>query len=264
MNTRTRPRAWCGEQVAEPLQVELAGLRVIVWMRNARSRGGVPGEDALGAWSVGQTDLVAVADGVGGSAGGGKASGELMRALAKLNDEQVAGLGPRGSVLNAIEAAHRRIRRRVPGAGSTAIVATITQSHLRLFNTGDSGAGLVSRDGSIRHTTLGHGPAQYAIEAGELDHDKLLEHKEHHIVTNVVGMDPLTIDSTSELTLRKRDTLVLASDGVLDNLSWERIASLVSGGRLASCATHLAAAVEAELDAGGKDDDRCFLLARRR
>ncbi|MHC4422347.1 MAG: PP2C family protein-serine/threonine phosphatase, partial [Planctomycetota bacterium] len=68
---------------------------------------------------------------------------------------------------------------------------------------------------------------------------------------------------------RRRDTLVLGSDGLFDNLHLEEITEYVRKGPLARAAESLAAACrrrmcEPRADHPSKPDDLTFLLYRRR
>jgi serine/threonine protein phosphatase PrpC len=246
--------------VAEgPRVVDELGFRAAYWLRAARARGDVPGDDALASRSATAGGLFVLADGVGSDSGGREAARGVVSRLVE------GELQPdfHRTIQSKLESIHLHLRRDRALGSSTVVAAAIEGDQLRLAHCGDSGAALISRGGELLYRTLGHGPAHYAIAAGELEPSQILEHDEHHIVTNVVGSDPLVVEWAGPMRMRKSDTLVLASDGVLDNLEWESVAPLVARGSLMTAAQQLAAQVEASIDAGGKDDDRCFWLIRR-
>jgi serine/threonine protein phosphatase PrpC len=240
-------------------------FRVALWSRPGRTRTTRPNEDALLARVTSSgVGLFAVADGVGGHANGDRAAAAVVRALDRVTEPELTAPRIRSSVLTTLESVHTRVRGRLKGAASTAAVVSVCERKLRMYNVGDSGAALVDASGSIQHRTIGHGPAHYALEAGVLEHAALLDSKDHHLVSNVIGMDPLTVDVTAPMRLRRTDTLVLASDGVLDNLWWPEIGRIVAAGRLDRAAERLSSAIESRMDEGGKDDDRSFVLVRLR
>ena len=70
------------------------------------------------------------------------------------------------------------------------------------------------------------------MEAGVLDEEEAMHHEERHVVSNVVGSAEMRIEIGPEIRLAPRDTVVLASDGLLDNLTMDEIIARVRKGRL--------------------------------
>ena len=107
------------------------------------------------------------------------------------------------------------------------------------------------------------------VQSGLLDEQEALHHDERHIVSNVVGAVDMRIEIGPEVELARRDTLLLATDGLLDNLTPEEIVEMVRKGPLGPAARRLAAVARARMERpeGGrpsKPDDLTFVLFRRR
>ena len=57
-----------------------------------------------------------------------------------------------------------------------------------------------------------------AVESGMLDEDEAVHHEERHLISNVVGADDMRIEIGLSINMAAKDTLLLASDGLFDNL----------------------------------------------
>ena len=80
--------------------------------------------------------------------------------------------------------------------------------------------------------TVSHSPVGFAIEYGLLDESEAMHHEERHLVSNVVGSDDMRIELGPPLKLARYDTVLLASDGLLDNLYTDEIVELIRKGPL--------------------------------
>ena len=178
-----------------------------------------PNEDALGVFPLGKgRGVLAVADGVGGSPAGDSASRLVLECIwdaLLAADSDTESL--RGPILDGIEAANRQLMDSGSGAATTLAVAELRGQVLRTYHVGDAAILLVGQRGRIKHQTVSHSPVGYAVESGMLDPTEALEHEERHLISNAVGRADMRIEVGSVLTMTKRDTLLLASDGVFDN-----------------------------------------------
>lgn len=173
-----------------------------------RGRAREDNQDRYLARSAGAVTLLAVADGVGGEAGGGVASAAAVDALASsfefgARDTAAALASAMRSVNDAVLRATAESGHRL--AASTLVAATVRGRQLCVANLGDSRAYLV-RDGAARQITSDH--------SGELPSS----------ITRFVG-DPRGVapDVFVEL-LRPRDRVVLCSDGLTRHVAPEEIA----------------------------------------
>ena len=67
-----------------------------------------------------------------------------------------------------------------------------------------------------------------------------MHHEDRHLVSNMVGSTDMRIEICSVLQLRPRDTLLLASDGLFDNLHLQEIVQIVRKGPLDAAVRMLA------------------------
>ncbi|MDH5673068.1 MAG: protein phosphatase 2C domain-containing protein [Myxococcales bacterium] len=226
-------------------------------------------QDALAAIAVdGTWALVAVADGAGGQASGGEASSLAVRELLGAVRQSVAAGAPAGAgIVAGFDAANAAIQKLGVGAASTLAVAELDGSSVRTYHAGDSAVLITGQRGRIKLQTIAHSPVGYAQEAGVLSEREALHHEERHLVSNMLGSAEMRIEVGPPLTLAPHDTLVLASDGLFDNLSLGEIAERVRKGPLEDAAARLASAALSRMGdprpgAPSKPDDLAFVLYR--
>jgi len=65
-----------------------------------------------------------------------------------------------------------------------------------------------------------------------MDEHEAMHHEHRHIVSNVVGSESMRIEIGAKLKLAPRDTLILASDGLSDNLHTGEIITRIRKGPL--------------------------------
>jgi serine/threonine protein phosphatase PrpC len=212
--------------------------------------------------------VLAVADGVGGIAGGARAAETALQSL--LSCLQATGAGSlRAAVLDGFEDANRRVLGLGSGARTTLVAVSIEDGILRSFHAGDSTALVVGQRGALKHQTISHSPVGYALESGLIDEESAIDHEERHLVSNLIGDEEYRIEIGHHLHLAPYDTVILGSDGLFDNLTIPQIVQRARTGSLLGVATDLAAASlrsmrgESEEQAG-KPDDLTFLLLRQR
>ncbi len=184
-----------------------------------------------------QAAVLVIADGAGGLPAGKRASLTAVRALAKSLQvalEKTTLL--RTAVLNGIEAANDAVREFANGSATTLTVVTIEGRLARSYQIGDSEALVVGQRGLIRLQTTAHSPTGFAVEAGFLDHREALHHADRHLVSNFIGMSDMSIDVGTSVELRPRDTVILVSDGVTDNVHIDELVDLTRKGSLAGAA----------------------------
>ena len=180
-----------------------------------------------------QAAILVVADGAGGLPAGKKASQTAATVLAQslqLALEKTMLL--RTAVLNGIEAANDAVRELANGSATTLTVVTIEGRLARSYQIGDSEALVVGQRGLIKLQTTPHSPTGFAVEAGFLDQREALHHEERHLVSNFIGTVDMTIDVGAAVELQPRDTVVLASDGVTDNIHIDELVDMVRKGSL--------------------------------
>jgi serine/threonine protein phosphatase PrpC len=215
-----------------------------------------------------QSGLLAIADGCGGMASGelaAKAAIESLESSLHLSSEPALPL--RTVVLDAFEKANRHVLEVGSGAATTLAVVEIDGSLLRTYHVGDSAILLLGNRGRVRLMTTSHSPVGYAVQAGMLDEHEAIHHEDRHLVSNVIGTEHFHIEIGSKRKMHPRDTLVIGSDGLFDNLLLNEVVELVRKGPLDRAATRLAQLACERMDhptdnLPSKPDDLTFLLFR--
>lgn len=181
--------------------------------------------------------VLVVADGAGGLPAGKRASLTAVTSLVKaLSVSLSETMLLRTAILNGIEAANEAVLGLGNGSATTLTVVTIEGLEARSYQIGDSEAMVVGQRGLVKSQTTAHSPTGFAVEAGFLDHREALHHEERHLVSNFLGTTEMRIDVGATVTLRPRDTIMLASDGLTDNVHLDEIIELVRKGPLQQAA----------------------------
>ncbi len=227
-------------------------------------------EDAVAVLPCGEDAAVlAVADGAGGLPGGRRASQTALASLGEAVAAALAGGQPmRSAILDGIEAANRAVLAIGAGSATTLTVVGIEGRDARTYQVGDSEALIVGQRGRIRAQTMAHSPTGFAVEAGFLDQHDALHHEERHLVSNFLGTADMRIDIGATVELQALDTVLVASDGLTDNLHGHEIIELIRKGPIEAAAaalTQLAAERMRTSDGSlpSKPDDLSLILFRK-
>jgi len=175
--------------------------------------------------------VLAVADGVGGAPVGYKASAIAVQCLAESLAAQTLSPDLRPAILDGIEKANEEILDMGTGAATTICVVEIQNRIARGYQVGDSMALFVGGRGAVKWKSLSHSPVGYAVESGMLAEEDAMHHDERHIVSNLVGSRTMHIEIGPAIHLSPRDTVLIASDGLFDNLHLSEIGTLARMGR---------------------------------
>ena len=228
-----------------------------------------PNEDAAAVIPVANGSLVlAVADGVGGTPAGREASNLAVSTLARV----LAALPPdtaqlRPAILDALEEANRAVLDLGRGAATTLVVATVDSQGMRCYHVGDSELLLVGQRGRIKQRVVPHSPTGFAVEAGLLDEDEAIQHEQRHVLFNVIGSPDMRVEIGAASKVAPRDTLLLASDGLFDNLFLDEIVDSIRKGPLEHAADTLVERARQRMagvvaDRPCKPDDLTIVLYR--
>lgn len=220
----------------------------------------IPYDDANG--------VLVIADGLGGLPGGSTASNLAVRRLKKSIEKAAQEQTPlREAILNGIERANQDILAQASGAATTIAVVEIQHDRMRPYHVGDSMILLCGQRGKKKLQSVAHSPVGYAVESGMLDVDEAVHHEERHLVSNVVGAPDMRIEIGTTRRIAARDTLILASDGLFDNLYLDEIVEIIRKGDLQATALHLVELTRERMNATQGNlpchpDDLTFILYR--
>jgi serine/threonine protein phosphatase PrpC len=227
-------------------------------------------EDSAGLLAIDdEHGILIVADGAGGQRNGAQASQIAIKCLAEvLHKNAVDDSGLRNAILSGIESANQQILALGTGAASTLVVVELNGRRVRSYHVGDSMALVVGQRGKLHMQTVAHSPVGYGVEAGLLDENEAMLHEHRHIVSNMLGMNEMRIEMGPEVELAEHDTLIIASDGLFDNLPVEEIVQQIRCGDLVETAVQLVADThhcmqQSDESRPGKPDDLTFIMMRR-
>jgi serine/threonine protein phosphatase PrpC len=249
---------------------QLAGGEAVAFTARKPGREG-PNEDAAALIPVnGGACVLAVADGLGGAPAGATAASLAVRAL---RDTLVAYQGAeagelRAAILDGFERASAAVQGLGVGADTTLAAVAVEGGTVRSVHVGDSAVMVVGQRGRVKLQTMSHSPVGYAVEAGLLDEQEAMHHADRHFVTNTVGSADMRIEVGPPMSLAPRDTLVVGSDGLFDNLYPDEIVERIRKGPLERAAERLARGSLARMqtdscEVPSKADDLTFILYRQ-
>lgn len=221
------------------------------------------------------TGIFAVADGMGGQAGGEFASEiaisrikEFINRSLGADDTWPTHFDPALSrnhnrLRSALLLANKQIKleadrdSKLQGMGTTAVCVLIEKDIASLAHVGDSRAYLFRR-GELERLTTDHSWVGEQINQGVISEDQARDHPFRNVVTRALGaMDELETD-LSDLKLEHRDVLLLCSDGLNSMVPDEEIKSiLASNDNLQRCAQSL---VNEANNKGGHDNITVILI----
>jgi PPM family protein phosphatase len=176
--------------------------------QDATVAGPLPGGDTL----------LAVADGVGGYAGGDVASQLAVDALREVLGRREHSNDPAAALDEAFREADRRIREQQRGAlaemSTTLVAALVRGQQAWLANVGDS-RGYLHDGVGLTQVTLDHSWVEEELRAGRLQPGDPLTHAARHVITRSIGGHaPLDVDTFGPLDLAPGSALLLCSDGL--------------------------------------------------
>ncbi len=210
-------------------------------------------DDGLGLWLV--------ADGMGGHAGGARAS-EIARDTVR--EKFAAGAGLRDAVLEAHHAI-RAAQREQPDYADmgTTIVAVVERGDgYEICWVGDSRAYRFSvQNAELELLTRDHNVAGMLVAAGALSADEAARHPQRHVLTDCLGLtgehEPRV--GTLEDRWQAGEWLLLCSDGLTGELDDREIARIL--GSSDSLATVQQRLLAETLAAGAHDNVSMVLIA---
>ena len=178
--------------------------------------------------------LFAVADGMGGHAAGEVAA---LIAVDTLRDAFVENPTAQG-LIDSVRLANSNVIARAEtdpetrGMGTTVCAAALVANEagdgetLVIVNVGDSRAYLL-RDGELSQITEDHSVADELMRAGQLTEEQASSDRRRHVLTRVLGMEATVQPDRFDLDPFRGDRLLLASDGLTNEVPDAEIASIL-------------------------------------
>lgn len=180
--------------------------------------------------------LLAVADGMGGHAGGNVASSLVLARLAPLDgdshgaDDALELLARTLSDANASLTAEMDRNPELKGMGTTlTALMRCGATGLALVHIGDSRAHLL-RDGAFTQITRDHSFVQSLVDSGRITEEEAEHHPQRSLVTRVLTGAPEDEPDLSIRQARRGDRYLICSDGLSDYVGRDTIAEVVGSG----------------------------------
>lgn len=227
--------------------------------------------------AVASPPLFAVADGMGGHAGGEVASRLVVEELARCSAGDLTPGSAREAVAAALVAAQARLRawaEQQPAdsggwyAGTTVVAAVLCRDpgaaadssggRWLVANVGDSRAYAVGT-GGVRLVTTDHSVVQELVDAGQLTPEQAAVHPERHVITRALSSLDVPEPDFFEVDVTGEPRLLLCSDGV-SGLVAEPLMTRLLGDPASTPQQVADALVAAALDAGGTDNATALVV----
>ena len=253
----------------DQVEIEVAGGSAVAMTRRDPGKE-TENEDTVAIIPFGPgAAVLVVADGAGGLPAGKRASLTAVTTLAaSLQSSMERTVLLRTAILNGIEAANEAVLALANGSATTMTVITIEGLMALSYQIGDSEGLVVGQRGLIKLQTTAHSPTGFAVEAGFLDQRDALHHHDRHLVSNFLGTSDMRIDMGAGVELRPRDTVLVASDGLTDNVHLDEIIEHIRKGALAASAEALVGLAQSRMAGNNREqpckpDDLSLILFRK-
>jgi serine/threonine protein phosphatase PrpC len=181
-------------------------------------------------------NLIAVADGMGGHAGGEVASSIAVNALFKLQpllaDENIDSESKEDLFLNITHEIDNQILEKsksnpdLSGMGTTLTALNISGENLELLHIGDSRC-YRYRANKLEQLSYDHTVMQELLDQGRLTPEEVIDHPQRSLLTQALmgdsGIDPILVS----YEIKKDDQYLLCSDGLTNVLSDYEISKII-------------------------------------
>lgn len=212
-------------------------------------------------------NLFAVADGVGGLAGGELASKQALAAVDNSvgngamtflstvfrRKGQLAKLQLKSAIEASNEEVYQLARQTQQKIATTLVALTFDEAQLTVGHVGDS-RGYLFRQGRLTPLTVDHTVAQELASSNNI----ISESRYHNIITRAIGAERTVCPDFTSQEIRDNDVILLCSDGLTSMVSDQRISEILFRNKeVVDLANDL---VDEAKNAGGKDNVTVILM----
>lgn len=177
-------------------------------------------EDYFATYSLDHGELIVLADGMGGEAGGEIASHAVVKAalqtMQSCNDEPPIcfkqALNQTQTALGLLIDQDNKLKE----MGATLIIVYVQSDTIRWLSVGDSLIYRI-RDGKIERINANHsigGELDQQVKAGLISEEEAQNHPHRHFLTSVVSRYPIAHYEIKTLSMEPDDLYIVASDGI--------------------------------------------------
>lgn len=213
----------------EPQLYQVGKTLISIFTRRAPNKD-TDNEDCIALIPLaGDSVIIAVADGVGGLPAGAAASETALKVIIECVSRAAS---PREGIMEGIEQANQAILDNANNSATTLALVEIDGYSMRTYHVGDSGMLLTGQRARLKVETNPHSPTGDGVRGGFLNELDALQHEERNIVSNVLGSQEMHMEIGSPTAIAARDTGIVASDGLFDNLLVQEIVDTIRTGKL--------------------------------
>jgi serine/threonine protein phosphatase PrpC len=193
-------------------------------------------EDSAAVTVAALGHLGVVCDGMGGHAGGQKASQLAVSTIREIVEQAPASARAADALRGAVQQAGAAVFAFGGAAppelrpGSTCVAVLVTARDAHVAHVGDSRA-FLCREGQLQRLTRDHSLVEEMVDAGVLSRAEAAHHPDANKITRALGIRAEVAVELSSLLIGAGDTFVLASDGLTDLIKDGEIAAHCDSGK---------------------------------
>ncbi len=202
------------------------------------------------------TDLLVVADGMGGHEAGELASAATIAAVVAAASNSVGADEVLNQLADAVITSGEYIadvvagNRDLAGMGTTMTVVALREDRIAMAHVGDSRA-YVYRDGELQQMTKDHTFVQTLVDSGEITLEEAAVHPRRNLMMRAIdGIHAVEVDLSVRET-REGDRFLLGSDGLCGVIDSVQISQCLATEDLTQAVTLL---IDAAMTAGAPDN----------
>ena len=206
-------------------------------------------------------NLFLVADGMGGHKAGDLASEYTVAKVQEAVSSSMQTI-PYQILKGAFQYANQRLLEKAgesenyTGMGTTLVAATVKGEEVYIVNVGDSR--LYKIGDRIEQITEDHSLVEEMVRMGEISREQARNHPDKNIITKAIGVSDNVEPDYFDTELRKRECLLMCSDGLSNMVPDQQIKEIVDMRTdLESCAREL---IRAANHNGGRDNIAVVLI----
>jgi len=182
----------------------------------------------------GSANMILVADGMGGYAGGDLASSMITDELSKFNVEEYKEEELIEAITKLLENGQTNILnlvlsdKKLQGMGTTLSMLLLKNNKIYLFHIGDSRIYRI-RDQKVEQLSKDHTYVQVLVDNHKITKKQAKNHPNRHIITKAISDQAVNLEPDVQIfPLKNKDKFLLCSDGLYGNVSNSEIEDILA------------------------------------
>lgn len=178
-------------------------------------------------------NLFMVADGMGGHNAGDYASKHAVEKIVEVIESNTQETDSENILQKAIDDANTHINQMaksnesLKGMGTTLVAVTVDveENHVLVANVGDSRMYIIND--FITQITKDHSLVEEMVDMGGIDREAARMHPDKNIITRAVGVKEYVLVDFFDITISKKEMLLLCTDGLTNMLKDKEIHKII-------------------------------------